>query len=394
MPEEYTENSSYETETSGAAKLREPRGSLRGATHTVIERARYSEDGGKLALLHGSPRGATPTANERDQCSEDGGKLALWLAPLAGVTIPPVRLFFSRLGAEITHTEMVSASGLLYKNKKTKSMLEILPGESPVVLQLFAGDADSLVRAADFALAVSETNKLQNGAASFYALGINMACPMPKVQKRGAGAKLLEYPEIAFSMVKELKKIGLPVWVKVRKTPQKNCLTTYQFIEGLIEAGADNVCLHGRTPAQRYDGIADKEIVCGIARAFPGKISGSGDVYAHEDARVYLDAGCVGVMAARGALANPFIFRSDPSYPPAKEQLSLLAQFGRDVSELAGPRVAVIMVKRLLAGLLKGICGSGVFRREVARELNYERIAFLIEQGIAKNSVECGVQCH
>jgi len=315
-----------------------------------------------------------------DEHMDSQKRLALWLAPLAGITIPPVRLFYSRLGAGLTHTEMVSASGLLFNNKKTRSMLEVLPGESPVVLQLFAGDEDSLVRAAQFALAVSGMNEKQSCAASYFAFGINMACPMPKVIKRGAGAKLLELPEIAFSMVKSLKRIGLPVWVKVRKAPHKNGLTTYQFIEGLVEAGADNVCLHGRTPAQRYEGIADKQIVCDMARLFPGKISGSGDVYTHEDAKVYLDAGCVGVMAARGALANPFIFRDDPSYPPAEEQLVLLQQFGRDVSDWAGPRVAVIMVKRLLAGMLKGICKAGVFRREVARELDYEKITFLIEE--------------
>ena len=308
-----------------------------------------------------------------------GKSPSLWLAPLAGITIPPVRLFFSRLGARITHTEMVSASGLLYKNKKTRNMLEVLPGESPVVLQLFAGDADSLVRAAEYALSVSGRSGV-----SYFALGINMACPMPKVLKRGAGAKLLESPEMAFSMVENLKKIGLPVWVKIRKAPQKNGLDTFQFTEGLIGAGADNVCLHGRTPAQRYEGTADKRIVCDMARTFPGKISGSGDVYTHEDAKVYFDAGCVGVMVARGALANPFIFRGDPSYPPAGEQLELLQQFGRDVSDWAGPRVAVIMVKRLLAGMLKGLCGAGVFRREIARELDYEKIAFLIDEALEK----------
>jgi tRNA-dihydrouridine synthase len=319
-------------------------------------------------------------------------QLAIWLAPLAGITIPPVRLFFSRLGAKITHTEMVSASGLLYKNKKTRSMLEILPGESSIVLQLFAPDADSLARAAEYALTVSEMNNNQTGANSYFALGINMACPMPKVLKNGAGAKLLEFPEIAFSMVEKLKKIGLPVWVKIRKIPQKFTLTTQQFIEGLIEKGADNVCLHGRTPAQRYEGTADKEIVCDMARIFPGKISGSGDVYTHEDARVYLGAGCVGVMAARGALANPFIFRCDPSYPPAGEQLALLQQFGRDVSNWAGPRIAVIMVKRLLAGMLKGMCGSGIFRSQIARELDYQRIIFLIEQGIEKTATSKNFQ--
>ena len=304
--------------------------------------------------------------------------LALWLAPLAGITIPPVRLFFSRLGAKITHTEMVSASGLLYKNKKTNSMLKVLPGESPVVLQLFAGDADSLVQAAEFALSFSDMNMKQCGAASYFAFGINMACPMPKVLKRGAGARLLENPETAFLMVEKLKKVGLPVWVKIRKTPQKNGLTTYQFIEGLLEAGADNICLHGRTPAQRYEGVADKQIVCDMARSFPGKISGSGDIYTHEDAKIYFDAGCVGVMAARGALANPFIFRKDPSYPPAEEQIALLQQLGRDVNSWAGPRIAVVMVKRLLAGMLKGMYGSGVFRRVIARELDYDKIEILL----------------
>ncbi|MCL1940585.1 MAG: tRNA-dihydrouridine synthase family protein [Synergistaceae bacterium] len=312
-----------------------------------------------------------------------GGAGPLWLAPLAGITIPPVRLFYSRLGAKITHTEMVSASGLLHKNKKSAGMLEVLPGESPVVLQLFAGDSDSLVRAAEHALSDSE----RRGASPYFALGINMACPMPKVLKRGAGSRLLEHPEIAFPMVENLKKLGLPVWVKIRKSPQKDGPDTYRFIEGLVEAGADNVCLHGRTPAQRYEGTADKQIVCDMARSFPGRISGSGDVYTHEDAKIYFGAGCVGVMAARGALANPFIFRGDPSYPPAEEQLALLQQFGRDVSAWAGPRIAVIMVKRLLAGLLKGICGAGVFRREIARELDYEKIALLIEQGLEKDRI-------
>jgi len=318
--------------------------------------------------------------HDNDTAESPDSGLALWLAPLAGITIPPVRLFFSRLGAKITHTEMVSASGCLFKNKKTMNMLEIFPDESPVVLQLFAGDADSLVRAAEFALSV--TSEKQNGASSYFALGINMACPMPKVLKRGAGAKLLEHPEIAFSMVEKLKKLGFPVWIKIRKAPQKNGLTTYQFIEGLIEAGADNICIHGRTPAQRYEGIADKQIVCDMAKSFPGKISGSGDVYTHEDAKIYLDAGCVGVMAARGALANPFLFRKEALYPPVEEQLALLQQFGRDVSVWAGPRIAVIMVKRLLSGMLKGIYGAGIFRREIARELNYERIAFLLKTPI------------
>ena len=98
----------------------------------------------------------------------------LMLAPLAGVTIPPVRLFYSRLGASATHTEMISCAGLLRTNRKTAGMLQVLPGEGPVIVQLFAGDSDTLSKGAETALAEGTL---------FRAVGINMACPMPKVLK-------------------------------------------------------------------------------------------------------------------------------------------------------------------------------------------------------------------
>ena len=76
----------------------------------------------------------------------------LCLAPLAGVTAAPVREFFTRLGAALTHTEMVSCAGLVRANRKTSDMLETLPGEGPVILQLFGGEADTVARGAEVAL--------------------------------------------------------------------------------------------------------------------------------------------------------------------------------------------------------------------------------------------------
>jgi tRNA-dihydrouridine synthase len=290
------------------------------------------------------------------------------------VTTPSVRAFFSRLGAGLTHTEMVSCAGIVRGNRKTEGMLRLLPDEGPVVLQLFAGDAGSMREGAEAALSeaalseavLSASGRLAgDGFARFAALGINMACPMPKVTKRGAGAALMNAPGVAFEMTRGLKEMGLPVWVKTRRAPSGEEADTLRFVEGLLNAGADNVCIHGRTPAQRYEGRADRAAVRSSARRFPGKISASGDVYTVEDVLEYLDGGCVGVMPARGALANPFLFplalralgydvpeeRADPTF---EERLGLLRSLAESIRAVSGPRLAVVLLKRLLAGVLKG----------------------------------------
>ena len=293
----------------------------------------------------------------------------LILAPLAGVTNPPLRLFFKKIGAAAVHTEMVSCSGLIRENEKTSRMLSICPGEQPTILQLFAGDVETLVRGAEKAL--------HNAPDRFAALGINMACPMPKVLKKGAGSRLLEFPEKAVSMVEELKKMGLPVWVKIRICPEFLPYSTSYFCEELLRAGADNICLHGRTPAQRYSGTANREKIAEIAHSFPGYISASGDVFSVEDVEKYLEAGCVTVFIARGALKDPFIFPQTLAAlgfsvdnrllcPSIDLKISMMVELGDHIAEETSPRLAEILVKRLLSGMFKGTPGIAEFRRESA----------------------------
>ncbi|MDR3265253.1 MAG: tRNA-dihydrouridine synthase family protein, partial [Synergistaceae bacterium] len=296
---------------------------------------------------------------------------ALWLAPLAGVTTPPVRRFFSRLGAGLTHTEMISCQGLARGNRKTKEMLRLLPDEGPVVLQLFCGDAGTMAEGARAALEYSST-----AFRSFAALGINMACPMPKVTKHGAGAALLNAPETAFEMTRRLKSLGLPVWVKIRRMPSGDEDETLRFVEGLLRAGGDNVCIHGRTPAQRYEGRGDRTAIAAAARRFPGKISASGDVRAVEDVLEYMDMGCVGVMLARGALANPRLFpralralgwevADELTNPTTTQQIERLRALGESAADVCGPRLAVVLLKRLAGGVLRGMPGAADLRRRL-----------------------------
>ena len=314
----------------------------------------------------------------------------LCLAPLAGVTAAPVREFFTRLGAALTHTEMVSCAGLVRANRKTSDMLETLPGEGPVILQLFGGEADTVVRGAEVALEL----KGARGGDAFAGLGLNMACPMPKVTRRGAGAALLNVPSEAFEMTRRVERLGLPVWVKIRRVSEGKNEDTLRFVEGLLDAGAENVCIHGRTAAQRYEGRSDRTVVAEAARRFPGRIAASGDVRTPEDVREYLDAGCAAVMLARGALANPWLFPEslralelpipdgflDPSPGLRGAELSRLGERAR---ALCGERLAVVLLKRLMGGMLRGMSGAAELRRRAGCASDLDALLEVFRAGMA-----------
>lgn len=280
----------------------------------------------------------------------------LWLAPLAGITIPAVRRFFREMGAALTHTEMVSSSGLLMKNRKTMEMLKNSEKEDSLALQLFAGDAPTLLESAFVALS--------NGV--FGAFSINMACPVPKVRKRGAGAQLLSRREVAAEMVRELKKTGLPVWPKIRKHPSGTDSDTFSFCEALFEAGADLVSLHGRTPQALYGGVADRDVVKEAARLFPGGIVASGDVFTRGDAEDYLEGGAAAVLVARGALRDPFFFLEGKEPVDALERALVLVRLGDEIAVENGPRASTSLIKRFVSGMFKGLRGNAAYRKEVA----------------------------
>lgn len=299
----------------------------------------------------------------------------LWLAPLAGISIPAYRRFHRRLGAGLVHTEMVSTTGLVKGNTKTRHLLAFKDEERPIVLQLFGSDPVELQEAAHLALSLY----------SFDGLEINMACPMPKILKKGAGARLLETPFLAKEMVSSLNVLGLPVWVKLRKLPGESLFSTTGFCELLLEAGADLLILHGRTPAQRYEGLSDRLTLKEAAASFPGKVAATGDVYTPSDVEAYLEMGCVGVLAARGTLKDVYLipktlyqlgfikedFWKDPS---PSIQLEALIRLGNEIALEEGEKTALVMIRRMLSGTFKGIPGASQFRQKAAQTRNWKEL--------------------
>ncbi len=296
----------------------------------------------------------------------------LCLAPLAGITTLQVRELFSGLGAALTHTEMISCAGLIRNNAKTLDMLMTSQSESPLVVQLFASSEKILCEGAA---------KVLGSCKRFAAFGINMACPMPKITRNGSGSALLRKPDEAFNMVRGLKALGLPVWVKIRKLDDYDL--TMNFIERIITAGADNVCIHGRTPAQRYEGIADREIVRLAAKNFAGYISASGDVRTLDDIHEYLDMGAVCVMLARGAFANAWLFEEFRGiFKTADKKLEDLIDFAYHTKDFAGEHKSVVLLKRFAGNMIKATHGAAELRKLAMLSQNLEDLIKILREGV------------
>jgi len=138
-----------------------------------------------------------------------------------------------------------------------------------------------------------------------------MGCPAPKIVKNGAGSALMKDPELAWRIVKEVKRASSkPVTVKFRKGYDKEHINAVEFGKWMEDAGADAVAVHGRTREQMYEGKADWNIIGQVKNAVNVPVIGNGDIFNPEDAlELKRISNCDGIMIARGSMGNPWIFR-------------------------------------------------------------------------------------
>jgi putative TIM-barrel protein, nifR3 family len=304
------------------------------------------------------------------------------LAPMAGVTDLPFRLLCKEQGAGLLCMEMISAKALQYKNKNTKALLSIHPKEYPVSLQLFGSDADIISRMAQ------EIEELP-----FQILDINMGCPVPKVVKNGEGSALMNRPELVYEIVsKTVKAIKKPVTVKIRKGFDETSVNAPEIAKIIEQAGAAAIAVHGRTREQYYSGKADWDIIRQVKEAVSIPVIGNGDVFSGESAlRMRRETGCDGVMIARGAQGNPWIFSElleyertgrMPKRPTPEEIRDMMLRHARMQIEFKGDYLGIREMRKHVAWYTKGLKGSARLRDEINKTESYEELSKLLYERI------------
>lgn len=230
----------------------------------------------------------------------------LCLAPLAGVSDRAFREICKSHGAEYLTSEMVSATAICYGDKKTPSLCVFGDAEMPIALQLFGSRPDFVAEAARRIA----TGTLAEGVGIPAAIDINMGCPVRKIVSNGEGSALMRDAPLAAEIVRAVvRAVDIPVTVKIRAGFDAEHKNAPEMAKALEDAGAAMICVHGRTRAQMYSGKADLAVIAAVKDAVKIPVVGNGDIFSAEAAKTMLrETGCDGIMIARGAMGNPWIF--------------------------------------------------------------------------------------
>ena len=287
------------------------------------------------------------------------------LAPLAGITDKSMRSLCAEQGASLVYTEMVSGKGLWYGDRKTGTLLSIGEHEGPVAFQLFGSEPEIM------AFAAKELRDRDN-----VLIDLNVGCPVPKIVKNGEGSALLKKPDVLFDVVSAMvKEAGKPVTAKIRMGFARGENLAVETAKALEAAGAAAVTVHGRTREQYYEGKADWQVIADVKKAVKIPVISNGDVNTGRDAVDMLDqTGCDGVMIARGALGNPWIFRDAialwkgdtmPPEPTKEERVNMLLRHIDLVAYDKGDRIAVREMRKHVGWYVKGMHGASAIKREI-----------------------------
>ena len=282
------------------------------------------------------------------------------LAPMAGVSIQAFRRQGRRFGAGLVCSEMVSAAGIEHRNERTFGYLRVAADEHPLAIQIFGAEPSAMADAARMV-----------AAAGADIVDMNFGCPVRKVTKTGAGAHLMEDPELACRVVDAAARaVDVPVTVKMRRGVENGSRACLELGPRLVEAGAASLTLHPRSAQQMYTGEADHALTAELVERVPVPVIASGDITSREKALAVLEqTGAAAVMVARGAQGNPWALREiveGESFRPTREEVAAeLVVFIREAVRELGEQRAVGFLKKFYGWYL----GHGRFPKPFKQEL-------------------------
>ncbi len=296
------------------------------------------------------------------------------LGPMATVTDMVFRLLCKEHGADLVYTEMVSAKAITYKNKNTDDLMIVSEIERPVALQIFGKEPEVMGEAAAM---INDRN--------FDILDINMGCPVPKVVNNGEGAALMKNPRLIESIVRAVSSnTDKPVSVKIRKGFDEGEENAVECALAAEAGGAKLIAVHGRTREDYYFGNADWKCIRRVKEAVKVPVLGNGDVNSPQDAaRMFEETGVDGVMVARAAQGNPWIFERINTYletgkllpePTVKEKIDMALRHTKMLIEFKGEYTAIREMRRHVAWYMAGFPGATKVREQVSLIESYDEL--------------------
>jgi tRNA-dihydrouridine synthase B len=301
----------------------------------------------------------------------------LFLAPLAGYTDRAFRTICKSMGASFTYSEMVSAEGVARESQNTDLLMIRGDNEELFSIQIFMIDASVVERCLPRLLTFNPT-----------VIDLNCGCPVPKVVKTGAGSALLKTPRKIHDIVQVIKSgCNIPVSVKIRTGWDAHSINYRETADAALSAGADMITMHARTKAMGYSGTADWQALSDLKQFVLSRtlsqnkniipVFGSGDLFSALAAKQMLEQTKVdGVMFARGAIGNPFIFQETqelltnaklPDSPSILERVTVMKKQLALLSIDKGERLACKEMRKHAAAYLKGIPHAAQAKQELVK---------------------------